>query len=250
MSKIFDALRKAEQEPVEWIAPTAEPDLRQELPPHARDLRILETEFGRLSSAVQSSFTKFKDGRVVLVVGAVRREGGTFVAAQLGRALATDCGGPVLALDADFHDPKLAKQLNAKSGLGITDVYQNGGPPDLSEVIQRGDVENLYLLTPGKRRISPVSFFDSTQFDGLLTSVRRTFRFTIVDGPPLLAHPDALHLAARVDGVILVVRHSHLKREVLQKAVSMLESVRAPILGAVLNRRKFAIPNLVYRFIS
>src|SRR5262245_1503299 len=177
MSKIFDALRKAEQEPVEWMAPAAEPDL--EAPPHPRDLRIRDTEFGRLSSALQSCFTKIKDGRVVLVVGAVQREGGTFVTAQLARALATDCGGPVLALDADFHDPKLAKQLNGKSGLGITDVYENGGPPDLSEVIQRGDVDNLFLLTPGKRRISPVSFFDSTQFDGLLASVRRTFRFTL-----------------------------------------------------------------------
>ena len=36
----------------------------------------------------------------------------------------------------------------------------------------------------------------------------------------------------------------------LQKATEMLESVHAPILGAVLNRRKFAIPALVYKLIS
>ena len=250
MSKIFDALRKAEQEPIDLIGPPVETELREEttLP---RDVRVLETEFGRLSGALQSCFTRSKGGRVILVVGAVEREGTTYVAAHLGRALAGDCGGPVLCLDADFHDRALAAQLGAKASLGLTDVYDNGGPPrELSEIIQRSETANLYLLTPGRRRINPVSFFDSTHFDALLVSMRRTFRYTIIDAPPLLARPDSIHLAARVDGVILVVRHGRLKREVLQKSTQMLESISAPLLGAVLNRRRFAIPALIYKLIS
>lgn len=249
MSKIFDALRKAEEEPLGMFVPPVE-EAPPEPKPLPREVRVLESEFGRLSSVLQSSFTKSKEGCILLVVGAVEREGATYVSTHLGRTLAADCGGPVLCLDANFHDPALAKNMGAKPSLGATDVYENGRPRDLSDVIQRCEAANLYVLSPGRRRISPVAFFDSPQFDALLVSMRRTFRYTIVDGPPLLAHPDSLHLAARTDGVVLVVRQGRLKREVLLKATQMLESVRAPLLGAVLNRRRFAIPALVHKLLS
>src|SRR5512139_1863445 len=106
MSKIFDALRKAEQEPLDLIAPTVESDLERDLA-LPRDVRTLETEFGRLGNAVQSYFAKSKEGRVVLVVGAAEREGATYVAANLGRTLAADSAGPVLCLDANFRSPGL-----------------------------------------------------------------------------------------------------------------------------------------------
>jgi Mrp family chromosome partitioning ATPase len=83
-----------------------------------------------------------------------------------------------------------------------------------------------------------------------LSSLRRTFRFTVIDGAPLLKYPDAIHLAARADGVVFVVRYKHLKREVIRKGIEMIESINAPILGAVLNRRKFAIPTLIYKLIT
>ena len=250
MSKIFDALRKAEQEqPIDLVPPTLETGIDAE-GAHPRELQILENEFGRLSSAVQSCFAKAKEGRIVLVVGAVKREGATYVAAHLGRTLAAECGGPVLCLDANFHDPDLGRQVGVKSGLGLTDVYENGRLRDLTDVIQRGNADNLYVLTPGRKRISPVSFFSSAQFDSLLASVRRTFRYTVVDGAPILAHPDAIHLAGHTDGVILVVRHGRLKREVLRKAAETMDSVNAPVLGAVLNRRRFSIPTLIYKLIS
>ena len=249
MSKIFDALRKVEQESPDLAVPPLGPSLPAS-EAHPRQARTLETEFGRLGSALLSSFTKSKDGRVVLVVGAVEREGATYVTTHLGRALAAGCGGSVLCLDGNFHDPALGRHAGVQSGLGLTDVGENGYSRELPSVIQRGDVNNLFVLTPGRTRISAVAFFDSPQFDAILQSVRRSFRFTLIDGPPLLAHADSIHLAAQVDGVLLVVRQGRLKREVLQKALEPLQSLKVPILGAVLNRRRFAIPSFVYKLIS
>jgi len=249
MSKIFDALRKAEQNSVELVVPPLEggtPGTEA----HPREVRLQETEFSRLSSAVISNFTRVKEGRIVLVVGAAVREGATYVTAHLGRALAAGCGGDVLCLDGNFHDPSLARHTGAKSGLGLTDVAENGYTRELASVIQPGDTNNLFVVTPGRKRLSSVAFFDSPQFDAMLAEMRRTFRFTLVDGPPLLAYPDSIHLAARVDGILLVVRQGRLKREVLQKAMDPLQSQDAPMLGVVLNRRRFAIPHFVYKLIS
>jgi capsular exopolysaccharide synthesis family protein len=246
MSKIFDALRKAEEgRDVIWAPPG-------ELQPgvHPRRLRIFETEFGRLSSMLQTCFPKSRTGRVVLVVGCTADEGASYVAANLSRVLARSSGAPVLCLDADFHTPSVPRELKVGVRRGLADVYANGRPTNLTPLIQPADVPNLYAMTTGERRITPVNFFDSEQFETLLQSFRKAFRFVIVDGAPILQHPDSLHLAARTDGVILVVRYKQLKREVVREAKDMLEAVNAPILGAVLNRRKFAIPTLVYKMLS
>jgi Mrp family chromosome partitioning ATPase len=144
----------------------------------------------------------------------------------------------------------LPRKLGARSGLGLTDAEENGAQGELGDLVQETDTPNLSVVTAGRARVSPVAFFDSSHFDGLLASMRRHFRFTIVDGPPLLAYSDSIHLATRVDGVVLVVRHGRLKREVLQQALQLLESVNAPLLGAVLNRRKFSIPTLIFKLMT
>jgi Mrp family chromosome partitioning ATPase len=248
MSKIFDALRKAEQEP-NPLAPS-EPATLPEAPPRSRDHRLREIEFGRLSSAIQSCFPRATSGKVLLVVGCTEREGSTYVATHLARTLARTAGEPVLCLDGNYHDPAVTRSVQGTDALGLADVYLNGRPRDVAALLRPGDVGNLYVLGVGRNRIVPGAFFDSPEFDALLTSFRRTFRFVVMDGAPLLRHPDSLHLAARSDGVVLVVRHGHLKREVICKGIEMIESVSATLLGVVLNRRKFAIPTLVYKFIS
>jgi Mrp family chromosome partitioning ATPase len=248
MSKIFDALRKAEQEP-NPLAPVEEPRFVEGAHP-PRNLRVYEREFGALSSAIQAYYPKARTGKTIMIVGCAEREGATYVATHLGRTLASTSGAPVLCLDANFHDPALTRGFQLTNGLGLADVYDNGRPRDLTDLLRPGDVGNLYLLGSGQRRISPVAFFDSPEFEALLTSLRRTFRFVVVDSPPLLKTPDGMHLAPHVDGVVLVVRYKHLKREVIRKGVEMIEAINAPLLGAVLNRRKFAIPTLIYKLIS
>lgn len=247
MSKIFDALRKAEQDrsPLEREAPLSAPTSS-----HPRNLRLLEREFGALASVVQGYFTKATSGKVVLITGCVEREGASYVSAHLARTLAALSGEPVLYLDGNFHDPSLARQFQAADQMGLGDIFDNGRPRDITPLLQRSEPANLYLLGTGKRRISPAAFYDSPEFDVLLESLRQTFRYTIIDGPPLLRHSDAVHIGARVDGAILVVRYRHLKREVIRKGIEMMEGLQAPVLGAILNRRKFAIPTLVYKLIS
>jgi len=248
MSKIFDALRKAESEPNPLVP--REPPVLVESGRHPRDQRTMDREFGALSSSIQSYFPKQNEGKVLLIAGCVEREGTTYVARNLARVLARQSGEPVLCVDGNFHDPGLTRGFQGTDALGLADVYASGTPRDVAGLLRTGDISNLYMLGIGRRRIVPGAFFDSPEFDALLASFRRTFRFVVIDAAPLLKHPDALHLATRADGVVFVVRAGNLKREVIRKGIDMVESVNAPILGAVLNRRRFAIPALVYKLIS
>ena len=252
MSKIFDALRKAERDarilpvvPEPWLEPEASRQPRQ-----SRQARILESEFGYLTNSIQSCFPSSPLGRVIMVVGCAEGEGCTYVAAQLSRALAETAGMPVLYMDGNFHAPGLSNEFKRRPELGLSDVYMNGKPRDLASLMELTDTQQLYVMGTGKTRVSPAAFFGGEQFGGILDSVRRVFRFTVIDAAPVMKHPDAIHLAPRVDGVIVVVRHKRLKREVIRKGIEMIESSNAPILGAVLNRRKFAIPDLIYKIVS
>lgn len=251
MSKIFDALRKAERDSslIELPAePQLEPSTSQ--PPPPRRAQLFETEFGYLANSIESCFTNTSEGRVIMVVGCAQREGCTYVASNLARTLARSAGSPVLYVDGNFHDPSLHKEFSVKHEDGLSDVYANGKPRDLASIVQLGDVEQLYVLGTGRHRLAPAAFFSGTQFAGILTSLRRVFRYTVIDAPPLMKYPDSIHLAARVDGVVMVIRHKRLKREVIRKGLEMIESVNAPVLGAVLNRRKFSIPDLIYKMVS
>jgi Mrp family chromosome partitioning ATPase len=249
MSKIFDALRKAEHEP-RSLEVLSEQALAPEKELHPRRMQVFDREFGYLSNAIQSGSPQSKSGRIILVVGCVEREGTTYVGSNLSRVLARDAGLPVLFMDANYHDPSLARTFRVSAKLGLADVYENGRPRDLSTIIEPADTTQLYLLGTGARRIGPAAFFSSSQFGAIIASVRRTFRFVVVDGPPLMKYPDSIHLAAHVDGVVIVVRQKNLKREVIRKGIEMIESVNTPVLGAVLNRRRFAIPSLIYKIFS
>ena len=57
----------------------------------------------------------------------------------------------------------------------------------------------------------------------------------LLDSPPLLAVTDAAVLATMVDGVILIIRTQRTKRDAVHRALGHIRSVRARLLGAVLN---------------
>jgi len=247
MSKIFDALRRAELEP----NPLTATDSPGSVPStHPRQLRLFEREFGSLSNAVQGYFPRSSTGKIVLVLGCVEGEGASYVSSNLSRVLARTTGAPILFMDGNFHDSSLHENFAVSNSRGLSDLVSTGRLQELSGTIQTTDTGHLYALGTGQSRISPVTLFESNEFERIQISLRRAFKFVIVDGPPLLKHPDGLNLAAHVDGVVLVVRQNHLTRDIIRKAIEQLQAVNAPLIGAILNRRKFAIPALVYKLIS
>jgi Mrp family chromosome partitioning ATPase len=57
-----------------------------------------------------------------------------------------------------------------------------------------------------------------------------------VDAPPLLSVTDAAILAARVDGVVLVIDPQNTKRRELIRAREAIDAVGGTVIGVVVNR--------------
>jgi hypothetical protein len=56
----------------------------------------------------------------------------------------------------------------------------------------------------------------------------------IVDGPPLIV-ADSVVMAAKVDGVLMVIRYSYTRRDSVKKSIENLERAGAKVLGIALN---------------
>jgi Mrp family chromosome partitioning ATPase len=79
-----------------------------------------------------------------------------------------------------------------------------------------------------------------------LQALRERFDWVIVDGPPATVYSDAGILAPLVDGVVLVVEAEKTRWQVAEQAKRTLEESGAQLLGAVLSRRQFHIPEALY----
>jgi Mrp family chromosome partitioning ATPase len=70
---------------------------------------------------------------------------------------------------------------------------------------------------------------------GILESLRANFDAVLIDTPPVLPVTDAVILAPRCDGVLLVYYVSVAPREALYRAKVQVESVGGEVVGVVLN---------------
>jgi Mrp family chromosome partitioning ATPase len=69
----------------------------------------------------------------------------------------------------------------------------------------------------------------------LIETLRKHYDRIIIDSPPVTAVTDSTMLSNVVDGVVLVVRAGETAKDVVVNGLDSLRSVKAKILGAVLN---------------
>ena len=91
------------------------------------------------------------------------------------------------------------------------------------------------MIPAGPVPANPSELLYSPRLTQALAVLERSVRHIVIDTPPLLGVSDTLVLAPRVEGILLVLRHGHAARDAAQRAVQMLGSVRARLLGVVLN---------------
>ena len=80
-----------------------------------------------------------------------------------------------------------------------------------------------------------------------LATLREEFDYVLVDCPSLRQSADALMLGKVSDGVCLVVAADETTRTEIQGAVTALSLVAVPLIGFVLNKRKYPVPGFLYK---
>jgi Mrp family chromosome partitioning ATPase len=95
------------------------------------------------------------------------------------------------------------------------------------------------VLTPQK--------LGSDTSDKLWDEFRQRFEYVLIDSPPISASSDGLAIVRKVDGVIFVVEAEKTRWPVALAAKEKIVSHGGNILGMVFNKRRFYIPDVVYK---
>jgi capsular exopolysaccharide synthesis family protein len=186
--------------------------------------------------------------KVVMVAATDHGEGGTTTAAILASTLARSKNCKILLVDANLRTPALEDVFEGqKNERGLSDLILSELASE--DLIYQTTLPNLFVLPCGKSISSPSYLFDGETITDLLMTLRDRFDFVIFDASPLEAYSESLFLAAKVDGVILVVEAERTKTEVARRIKKNLESAGVNVLGIVLNKKKNYIPAFLERFL-
>jgi Mrp family chromosome partitioning ATPase len=80
-----------------------------------------------------------------------------------------------------------------------------------------------------------------------LDKLRREYRYVLIDCPSLKETEHAVVLAPLVDGIVVVVEANRTQKEQLLYTERTLEGAGGRILGHVLNKRTYSIPEWLHR---
>lgn len=168
----------------------------------------------------------------LLITSSVAAEGKTFVASNLALSIAQQAERRVLLIDGDLRAPRLHSAFGAPKRPGLADYLK--GRINEYAAIQRGALENLFLISAGQDVSDPSELLLTDKFKCLLNAVAPIFDWIIIDSPPAMPVHDASILADLADGVLLVLRAGLTEAEVAEKITA--EFREKNLLGVVLNR--------------
>lgn len=171
--------------------------------------------------------------QTILVTSPGPGEGKSTTVANLAITF-SQMGTKTLLLDTDFRRPILHSVFGLEKEIGITNYLVGKAP--LEMVIKKTQIPNLDIVTCGVIPPNPSELLASEKMKGFLEQLKAEYQMILFDSPPVIAVTDAAVLSLLLDGVVLVAGARQTSREALARAKTLLENVKAKILGVVLNK--------------
>jgi hypothetical protein len=81
----------------------------------------------------------------------------------------------------------------------------------------------------------------------LLQQLRARSQYVVIDCPALSASSDCISIAPLVDGIVLVVEADRTRKAQIRNATCRIEAAGGKILGLVLNKRRYPVPDSIYK---
>ena len=235
MSKILAAVRKSSAGHADVVVRLRTLDRGNLFPPPPPGQMA---EFERLANALIHMHGG-AEGQTVVFASTVAGEGASFVSYNCARYISLLLDIKVAWIDGNFRSPqkKLAGQRPSLRELIL----------DTGEFPAFDDQPELVVIGNGDTNVKGTALLQSPRYRELLQHLQRYFFFTIIDAPPILEGVEVPHLAEPTQGVVVVVESRKLKREVIQHGIEQLRDQGVHVLGTVLNKRAFDIPNFIYK---
>ncbi|HVK54420.1 MAG TPA: chain length determinant protein tyrosine kinase EpsG [Burkholderiales bacterium] len=170
--------------------------------------------------------------KTLSIVSPKRGDGRSYIAANLAVAF-SQWGGNTLLIDADLRAPRQHQIFSLPGQVGLSSVLSGRA---WTEVIQPIPYfGNLSILPAGTVPPNPLELLGRQEFVRLLSDAARNYEFVLIDTPASEKGSDAVTIAARTGGAMMVARQDHSRLPELQELMDGVTGYGAQLVGTILN---------------
>ncbi len=180
--------------------------------------------------------------QTVIFAAVEHGSGCTWVCARTAETLADHVDGLVCVVDADLRSPSLHRYFEIEPSADVAN--DNFLHVPIRRKGHKGARPNLWLLSSAGGAATPQSF---EQLKSRISDLRNGFTYILIDAPPINAYSDTALLGEVADGLVMILGANNTRREAALRAKDTLSAAGVRLLGAVLNKRTFPIPDKLYR---
>jgi Mrp family chromosome partitioning ATPase len=192
---------------------------------------------GLIYNLLQQPRADADKGMVLCFTSAQPGEGVTHVVRALANELGTQAPERVARVDLAYLQTS-ALLFSGSTALSITPMQDDSR--EMREDAFDTSKSNLQLNWHGNRQ----------HRRDRISGLRSHFDYVLIDCPSLRTSADVLGIAPLVDGVLLVVEANRTQPRQILHAERQIEAAGGLIRGHILNKRKYFVPNWLYRRLS
>ncbi len=258
MSNIFEALEQAQREKTEAEIPSVislpekgRPE--KTAPPkrfpfgEKRDMSHVDLAMEAEMFCLHQNIEYLLPGtheKTILFMGFQGGEGVSTIVRGFAKMAAARLDKSVLIMDAALHNPSQHLYFNLKGGAGWKDIMRRGEPVDKA-CHQLG--EKKLFLSPGSPHALTPHLYDHPAATGFLEELKNKFDYVLIDSSPAVTSPDGIAISRFTDGVVLVMEAERTRFQVIESIRKKIVRNGGVILGIVFNRRRYYIPECIYK---
>ena len=265
MAKVYEALRRAEEERKRRAGDETSPAPPLDAPPVPAEPErrpIAKSVTGRVKRRAQETAGEINKRRIAMlqpdsyvaeqfralrgridamaaqrpirtlaVSSPLAGEGKTTAAINLAAVTAMSVGRRVLLVDCDMRKPRVHQALGLRPETGLAEVLADQVPLDQAIITIEG--MNLDVLPVRGRPSNPSELLGSPRMRELIEEVAGRYDRVVIDTPAALGVPDAKAVAELCDGIVVIVRANRTSQQDVEAALEILD--RRRLLGLVLN---------------
>lgn len=184
-------------------------------------------------------------------------EGVSTTIVNLARAITSRYSqGKVLVVDLNTNKSEYSSELSTehnftcKENQSITNITSTDKKAvQVLPPVELDSTPGIHLLPVIYNKEKVPHFKRVYSILQLVWPIKNQYTHIIFDIPPLLESTIATELVHTLDGLLLIVEAEKNRREAIISGVEKLNKIRMPMFGAVLNKRKFYLPDFIYKLL-
>lgn len=178
--------------------------------------------------------------KTLLITSTFPGEGKSWVASNLAVTFA-QAENKVILIDADMRKGRQYTIFGVSPRPGLSNYLSGmdvpeGQEPDITEYLQKTEIENLLIMSAGNVPPNPSELLVSPQMNKLLEDLKQVCDIIIIDGTPCELVTDSVILSRIVDSTVVITAHKETKKDNLERVIKNIQNVGGHLAGVVVNK--------------